>query len=131
MKELVGETITQLLISKDKMQPMFVTNTDKRLGYVTNGNTCNHQYVWFYHIAGLDALLGSKVVRVEEKPWHDVELEDCCYDEIEEAIVWTIYTPKGYFDVEVRNSHNGYYGGYVFFHEDAKWDDMVPVTKDF
>jgi hypothetical protein len=47
---------------------------------------------------------------------------------------WTIATDRGYIDLEVRNSHNGYYGGSVVYDEESDLgtiEDLRPVTEDF
>jgi hypothetical protein len=47
---------------------------------------------------------------------------------------WTIATDRGYIDLEVRNSHNGYYGGSVVYDEESdmsKIENLQAVTEDF
>jgi hypothetical protein len=71
------------------------------------------------------------VTGVEDKGWTE-DREDG-YDVIQDGF-WTIATDRGYIDLEVRNSHNGYYGGSVVYDEEAtldKIDDLQAVTADF
>jgi hypothetical protein len=78
-----------------------------------------------------DILRGAMVTGVEDKGWTE-DREDG-YDVIQDGF-WTIATDRGYIDLEVRNSHNGYYGGSVVYDEEAtldKIDDLQAVTADF
>jgi hypothetical protein len=78
-----------------------------------------------------DILRGAMVTAVEDKGWTE-DREDG-YDVIQDGF-WTIATDRGYIDLEVRNSHNGYYGGSVVYDEDSKIDaieDLQAVVKDF
>jgi hypothetical protein len=97
--------------------------------------------VWFNHVNGVDTVLGegnlfdilrgAMVTGVEDKGWSE-DREDG-YDVIQDGF-WTIATDRGYIDLEVRNSHNGYYGGSVVYDEEAmldKIDDLQAVVKDF
>jgi hypothetical protein len=97
--------------------------------------------VWFNHVNGVETVLGegnlfdilrgAMVTGVEDKGWTE-DREDG-YDVIQDGF-WTIATDRGYIDLEVRNSHNGYYGGSVVYDEEAmldKIDDLQAVTADF
>jgi hypothetical protein len=97
--------------------------------------------VWFNHVNGVetvlgegnlfDVLRGAMVTGVEDKGWTE-DREDG-YDVIQDGF-WTIATDRGYIDLEVRNSHNGYYGGSVVYDEESKIDaisDLQAVVKDF
>jgi hypothetical protein len=71
------------------------------------------------------------VTGVEDKGWSE-DREDG-YDVIQDGF-WTIKTDRGYLDLEVRNSHNGYYGGSVTYDEESKVDaisGLRAVTTDF
>lgn len=71
--------------------------------------------VWFEHIEITNAL-GGVVLAVLEKGWDDYT-KPFEYGDVEEVCFWTIITDKGTVDIETRLSHNGYYGGYVDWHE--------------
>jgi hypothetical protein len=78
-----------------------------------------------------DILRGAMVTGVEDKGWTE-DREDG-YDVIQDGF-WTISTDRGYIDLEVRNSHNGYYGGSVTYDEESdlsKIEDLRVVTADF
>jgi hypothetical protein len=73
------------------------------------------------------------ITGVESKGWTDDRTDEDGYDVIQDGF-WTIATDRGYIDLEVRNSHNGYYGGSVVYDEESDLgtiDDLREVTKDF
>jgi hypothetical protein len=79
-----------------------------------------------------DLLRGVEVLAVESKGWGDDRSDEDGYDVVQDAF-WTIRTNRGYIDLEVRNSHNGYYGGSVSYSgtDDGVPDDLVQITEDF
>ena len=71
----------------------------------------------------------------EDKGWGE-NRDDAEYDVVQDGF-WTISTDKGYIDIEVRNSHNGYYGGQFDeayspekLHPD-EFEDSRQITEDF
>jgi hypothetical protein len=97
--------------------------------------------VWFNHITGVncvgegnvfDLLRGALVVRTEDKGWNDNRDAEDGYEVIQDGF-WTIHTDRGYIDIEVRNSHNGYYGGSVSFNDQEGVEklELIEVTDDF
>jgi len=116
-KNLVGQRINGIFLANDAWTIVFRTVDGKWLRYDTENDCCNS--VWFNHISGVniltnnsfDLLRGAVVLAVEDKDWVNVDSADD-YDVIED-ICFTLRTDRGYIDLEVRNSHNGYYGGRV------------------
>lgn len=101
------------------------------------GDCCSH--AWIEHISGLDALTGGPVSDVPGLiDSFEVPPEDCrCseigsasringreddYGEAEDRYVYTIATPAGRCDIELRCSHNGYYSGWL----ELDWLDEDP-----
>jgi hypothetical protein len=73
------------------------------------------------------------VTGVEDKGWTDDRSDEDGYDVVQDGF-WTIATDRGYLDLEVRNSHNGYYGGSVEYREEhniGNIEDLTAVTEDF
>lgn len=124
--KLIGKTIQQVLIDEEKYVLVFKTNDGDYI-YATYGDCCND--VWFNHIDGVDALIGGTVIDVDQSSWEEAEAtRDYC----DEIAFWTIKTNKGYSKIEVRNSHNGYYGGYVCEIEEVNKNVVLDLlTKDF
>lgn len=136
---LVGKRINGLFIGEDAWALVFRDINGRHYCFRTKNDCCNT--VWFNHVNGVETVLGegnlfdilrgAMVTGVEDKGWTE-DREDG-YDVIQDGF-WTIATDRGYIDLEVRNSHNGYYGGSVVYDEEAmldKIDDLQAVVKDF
>ena len=136
---LVGKRINGLFIGDEDWALVFRDINQRYYCFRTENDCCNQ--VWFNHVNGVetvlgegnlfDVLRGAMVTGVEDKGWTD-DREDG-YDVIQDAF-WTIKTDRGYIDLEVRNSHNGYYGGSVKYDEESKIDaisGLRAVTTDF
>ena len=135
---LRGERINGLFVANDKWTLVFRTINGKYHRFDTGNDCCNS--VWFNHVNGVDIfgkdnsfdlLRGATVLEVESKDFERQEDEDE-YECIDDAFV-TIRTDRGYIDLEVRNSHNGYYGGTISYNEDGieDIDDLKQVIEDF
>jgi len=138
---LRGERINGMSLGDDGWALVFSTVTGKHFHFKTTNDCCNS--VWFNHITGVDILgkgnsfdllRGALVNQVEEKGWNDNREGDEDYDVVQEAF-WTIHTDRGYIDIEVRNSHNGYYGGRVEYVEGtdhiSEISDLTQIFEDF
>ena len=138
---LVGKRINGLLIGDDAWALVFRDINGRHYCFRTKNDCCNT--VWFNHVNGVETVLGegnvfdilrgAMVTAVESKGWTDDRTDEDGYDVIQDGF-WTIATDRGYIDLEVRNSHNGYYGGSVVY--DAESDlgtieDLRAVTADF
>jgi hypothetical protein len=136
---LVGKRINGLFIGEDAWALVFRDINGRHYCFRTKNDCCNT--VWFNHVNGVETVLGegnlfdilrgAMVTGVEDKGWTE-DREDG-YDVIQDGF-WTIATDRGYIDLEVRNSHNGYYGGSVVYDEEAtpdQIDDLQAVTADF
>lgn len=138
-KDLVGKRINGILVGNDKWSLVFRTVEGKYLRYDTQNDCCNS--VWVNHLTGtecvgkgntFDILRGALVLGAEDKGWSENRSDKEGYEVIQDGF-WTIKTDRGYIDIEVRNSHNGYYGGHIELSEDGieDIDDLEEVTEDF
>ena len=138
-KVLVGKRINGLLIGNDGWRLVFRDINGRHYRFNTEKDCCNS--VWFNHINGVetvlgrgdvfDVLRGATVVEVEDKGWSENRNDEDGYEVIQDGF-WTIRTDRGYIDIEVRNSHNGYYGGSVHYIEEVgDIKDFTPVVEDF
>ena len=138
---LVGKRINGLFIGDDAWALVFRDINGRHYCFRTENDCCNT--VWFNHVNGVETVLGegnvfdilrgAMVTGVEAKGWTDDRTDDDGYDVIQDGF-WTIATDRGYIDLEVRNSHNGYYGGSVVYDEESDLgtiEDLREVTKDF
>jgi hypothetical protein len=136
---LIGKRINGLFIGEDAWALVFRDINGRHYCFRTKNDCCNT--VWFNHVNGVETVLGegnlfdilrgAMVTGVEDKGWTE-DREDG-YDVIQDGF-WTIATDRGYIDLEVRNSHNGYYGGSVTYDEESdlsKIEDLQAVTTDF
>jgi hypothetical protein len=136
---LVGKRINGLFIGDSAWSLVFRDIHGRHYCFRTENDCCNT--VWFNHVNGVETVLGegnvfdilrgAMVTGVESKGWTE-DREDG-YDVIQDGF-WTIATDRGYIDLEVRNSHNGYYGGSVVYDEESDLgtiEELREVTKDF
>jgi len=127
MERMIGETITEVMMDAHRVTIMFVTN-DGRHVYQTENDCCNS--VWFEHVSNIDAIKG-KVMSVDVLGWENVRcIARVGGEECEEACQWIIRTDKGSCALEVRNNHNGYYGGSVVRVDEAP-TGLKLITEDF
>ena len=138
---LVGKRINGLFIGDSAWALVFRDINGRHYCFRTENDCCNT--VWFNHVNGVETVLGegnvfdilrgAMVTGVESKGWTDNRTDEDGYDVIQDGF-WTISTDRGYIDLEVRNSHNGYYGGSVVYDEESDLgtiEDLRAVTEDF
>ena len=138
---LVGKRINGLFIGDQAWSLVFRDINGRHYCFRTKNDCCNT--VWFNHVNGVETVLGegnvfdilrgAMVTGVEDKGWTDDRTDEDGYDVIQDGF-WTISTDRGYIDLEVRNSHNGYYGGSVVYdegHNLGTIEDLRELTKDF
>ena len=79
------------------------------------------------HVEGADSLLGAFVHSVEDISLPDVE------DPCDVSDVWghKVRIDKGYFVIEMRVDHNGYYGGSLYFSKVKTIPDNAYALVDF
>jgi hypothetical protein len=138
---LVGKRINGLFIGDSAWALVFRDINGRHYCFRTENDCCNT--VWFNHVNGVETVLGegnlfdilrgAMVTGVEAKGWTDDRTDEDGWDVIQDGF-WTISTDRGYIDLEVRNSHNGYYGGSVVYDAESdmsKIEDLQAVTADF
>jgi hypothetical protein len=117
-KNLIGKRINGIFLGNDNWALVFRTVDGQWLHYNTSNDCCNS--VWINHMTGVgvagdnnsfDLLRGALVLDTEDKEWTaNRDGSDEGHEVIQDGF-YTIRTDRGYLDIEVRNSHNGYYGG--------------------
>ena len=115
MKELIGHTLTGLTLSDDQTILTFHTTTGDVV-YEAEGDCCSES--WFAYLLGD---FTGEVIAVEKKEEREAEPSRQQVD----AVYGYILTIKEPFrgrieraDVELRNSSNGYYGGWCTYRKD-------------
>jgi hypothetical protein len=139
-KNLVGRRINGIFINPDRTSLAFRTIDGDLLGYYTHGDCCNTVYINHFQGADVvgkgntfDLLRGALVLGAEDKEWVTQEAEEDVYEVIEDGF-FTIKTDRGYIDLEVRNEHNGYYGGHVEEIDSLdsdEFEELQPLIEDF
>ena len=61
---------------------------------------------------------------------NESEYSDKYENDYQNVGFWTIKTTAGYFDLEVRNSHNGYYGGHIILRDIKNSADFEKEYKN-
>jgi hypothetical protein len=134
--ELIGHRINGIFLGNDKWTLVFRTTEGKWLRWDTSNDCCNS--VWVNHITGVncvgegnvfDLIRGALVLDTEDKGWGDNRENEDGWEVVQDGF-WTIKTDKGYIDIEVRNSHNGYYGGSLGFNDEGVGDVELEEVKD-
>ncbi len=140
-KDLVGERINSILLRDDNERIVFRTIDGREFHYYTSGDCCNT--VWINHMTGVnilgegntfDILRGALVTGSEDRGWSDNREDDEDAWNVVQDGFFVLLTDRGYIDFEVRNSHNGYYGGSFEFDSNPEpdADDVyLPIVEDF
>ncbi len=140
MRELIGKVIEEINISGDKCTLQFIVSGGQAINYQAEGDSNNS--VWINHVNGIEFLRDATVVDVREREWIQITDEEAknnaitlFVDDYNEILLYTILTTKGMTDIEIRNSHNGYYGGVLLYlGEDLylnKGEGLLPVKVGF
>lgn len=141
-KNLVGQRINGIFLGNDNWALVFRTVNGRYFRYDTSNDCCNS--VWINHMSGVnlvgsgdsfDLLRGALVLSAEDRGWSDNRDGGNDGDVIQDGF-WTIVTDRGYIDIEVRNDHNGYYGGSldevdIEQHPLSEVEDLHQVFEDF
>lgn len=117
MKELIGSKIDRVIVENSMNYYIVFISGDKEYIYAAQGECCSES--WFYHILGIDCLIGHTVQKVDEIDMGEIDdgLTRQGYDKLYKI---TLTTESGYCDIEFRNSSNGYYGGWCSYTESAE-----------
>ena len=138
-KNLIGKRINGIFLGNDAWTVVFRTTEGEYFRYDTENDCCNS--VWINHISGVDVvgkgnsfdlLRGALVTGGEDKEWTENRYEEE-YDVVQDGF-YTLHTDRGYIDIEVRNSHNGYYGGSFDEVDEVDFNDidgLRELTEDF
>lgn len=143
---LIGERINGVLLANESKTILFRTIEGKYHRFDTHWDCCNT--VWVNHFTGIDCvggnafdiIRGALVLGCEDKEWTDNRAwrpeDGGDYGDVIQDGFYTIKTDRGYIDLEVRNEHNGYYGGTIMENEDLDWqfedlEDMRELKEDF
>lgn len=107
---LIGKIVRAVFLSAEGGALRFDFDNNDSIVVRADGDCCS--YSWIEEVQGIDQLIGSPVVAVE-----DIDMPDRPgnrYGHDEDVMAYygcKITTQKGYALIDYRNSSNGYYGG--------------------
>lgn len=128
-KGLVGRKIKKIRGDSHKLLFELV---DGLWSVEAEGDCCSSS--WFEHMTGVCFALDAVVTEVVPVETADITGEDDKdHHECLQRYSYRIETTKGTFDIEMRNSSNGYYGGYLNIDEEpsAKLLELPIIDDDF
>lgn len=104
---LIGKTVAAVFVAKDKGAIRFDLG-DETIIVRADGDCCSHS--WIENVQGVEQLIGSPVVSVE-----DIDMPDLGNGDSECITYYgcKITTRKGFCVIDFRNESNGYYGGWL------------------
>lgn len=116
LDKVKGETLVSLTHNSSTIT---LTTTNHEVVLSAEGDCCSHS--WFEHVDDFDAVGGEITEFTNDDPYHDEDRPDIVdrYDHMEYQFM-TLKTTKGRVHIEMRNSSNGYYGGYIAASVDGK-----------
>ena len=97
MQELIGKTVTKLLINQAKTVLKFETDGGA-VAYYVDGKS------WFSDITGVECLLGQKGLTSE---WVICDDDGWSYQDEDKIYCIKLTTAKGHIDIIFRNSPHG------------------------
>lgn len=109
-RELIGKRVQKLYIDSDKQTLSFVTDQGLQI-YSALGDCCSDS--WFEHLSGVKDILGKVITGVTEIECAEVMGTKQEVDRVYSYKFTLGEEAVGRFEVEMRNSSNGYYGGSV------------------
>lgn len=123
MDKLIGAKTKALFIDKAKERLVFQTDKGD-FAFVAEGDCCSQS--WFEHLSGVEDLINSKIKSVRH-----VDMGEIAHPSHECLQLYgtRIQTARGVFEIEMRNSSNGYYGGYISQSSNTSLDGMDPATN--
>jgi hypothetical protein len=109
LEKLVGRTILEARMDKGSGNLCLMLDGWQMVRLVPEGDCCANCFI--NGVSGADALQGGKVVSVENAP--GIEPTQAEKDAAEVLDTWghVITTDHGVCFIDMRVSHNGYYGG--------------------
>lgn len=123
-KDLVGKKVLSFLGNKDTL----CFKTDAGIfTYGCEGDCCSSS--WFEHVSGVPQLIGHTVISAQTIDMPDIPKEQQRDEDI--AYGYQLTTDKGHFLVEMRNSSNGYYGGWVNDPSNEEPSGLPEIKEDW
>lgn len=124
-RELIGKTIYAFHLNENRDELFFMTGTNEWMKYDAYGDCCSQS--WFEHVdSPSNGAMNVLEVLERDMPEGRSDPEHDCL----RFYGWSLVTTCGYFDIEMRNSSNGYYGGDVLFSGNESPDSVRKHLKE-
>lgn len=105
---LIGKTLKDLKIAKDKMALLFILDGGEEMIARTDGDCCSVSWIESVELVSFPCAITS----IEDVPMSSIDEDECTLIQI---YCTKINTTKGCLIIEYRNESNGYYGGSICF----------------
>jgi hypothetical protein len=92
------------------------------------GDCCSSS--WFENISGYNNLIGSQILKTDYIDINVARIENSDYGECIQVYGYKVVGDHGDFLIEMRNSSNGYYGGYIK-EEYNVTEKLILIKEDF
>lgn len=112
---LIGKIVSALFMSEGGGALRFDLDDGTSVVVRADGDCCSH--TWIENVQGVEQLIGSKVVAVEDVG--KVREEGRQDDEVILFYGCKITSEKGFALIDYRNESNGYYGGNLAWPDDS------------
>lgn len=130
LDDLIGKVIHEVRIDPENTEIQFITD-EEVLSYYTYGECCSES--WIQHISGLQALIGERVLKVDEIEMPEINDGEEGFSGrqyVDKIYSYKMFTGNGVCELEMRNASNGYYGGSLQ-KVDKIPHELKPLHKDF
>ena len=107
--KLLGTKVEAVMVSPEGWYLRIDTSAGS-FGFFADYDCCSES--WFADLTGAEALIGHTITGITEVDLGDVA-DDRCRQEYDLAYGFAFTTTGGRADIVLRNSSNGYYGGWV------------------
>lgn len=123
---LIGVKVADFKINTAHDNFQIVSKSGAAFGFHCDADCCSES--WIEHVTGIGSLLGGTIFEITRAESVSVP---ATRQESEYIDVYTIKTEKGRFDIEFRNSSNGYYGGAIESGIKCNPDFLSSLKEDF
>jgi hypothetical protein len=110
---LVGHLVNRVDLDDNNQFIQF--HTDKGIfAFFTNADCCSES--WINHVSGLQSLINNLIIKIDYVEMSELiegQLGHSGRQQVDIIYSFKFFTKDGVCEFEMRNSSNGYYGGYL------------------
>ena len=114
LENLIGKEFTSIAITQDQSFIHLIRKDGLHVYLRASGDCCTSSY-FVEDVLNPDYLIGTPWIAIEAKLITHEEDND---EGVQELWGYSIKTAKGICDIEMRSSHNGFYGGMLEYEDD-------------